>query len=61
LGPLRLAQIAAPRRCDVHKSVIGRDLAVAVDEALKSITTNATQKPGLENRLVTRAAERSPW
>jgi hypothetical protein len=42
VGPLRLAQIAATRRCDVYKSVIGRDQAVAVNEALKSITANAT-------------------
>jgi hypothetical protein len=42
VGPLRLAQIAATRRRDVYKSVIGRDQAVAVDEALKSISANAT-------------------
>jgi hypothetical protein len=41
-GPLRVAQIAATRRSDVYKSVIGRDQAVAVDEALKSFSANAT-------------------
>jgi predicted amidohydrolase YtcJ len=47
LNPLRLVQTAVTRRCMVDGSVIGPDLAVTVDQALRGITVHAARQIGL--------------
>jgi predicted amidohydrolase YtcJ len=51
LNPLRLVQTAVTRRCMTDGSVIGPDLALTVDEALRGITVNAARHLGLGDSL----------
>lgn len=47
LNPLRLVQTAVTRRCMADNSVIGADLAITVDEALRSFTAHAARHLGM--------------
>ena len=47
LNPLRLVQTAVTRRCMVDGSVVGPDVALTVDEALRGITFHAARQMGL--------------
>lgn len=53
LNPLRLVQTAVTRRCMVDGSVIGPDLVITIDEALRGITLNAARQMGLDDMLGT--------
>jgi predicted amidohydrolase YtcJ len=53
LNPLRLVQTAVTRRCMVDGSIIGPDLAVTVDEALRGVTFHAARQIGLGDRIGT--------
>ena len=51
--PIWVAVELRRSRHAIDNSVIGPDQAIAIDEALKAITVNATQQIGLEDRLGT--------
>ena len=51
LNPLRLVQTAVTRRCMIDGSVIGADLAVTVDQALRAITVHAARHLGLAHAI----------
>ena len=51
LNPLRLVQTAVTRRCMVDNSVVGPDLALTVDEALRGITLHAARQMGLDDEI----------
>ena len=53
MGSLRLAQVLVTRRCSIDHSVIGRDQAVAIDDALRAITINAARHIGLSEAIGT--------
>lgn len=55
LNPLRLVQTAVTRRCMVDGSVLGPDITLSVDEALRGITINAARQMGLGEMLGTLA------
>ncbi|MBZ9937206.1 amidohydrolase [Mesorhizobium sp. BR1-1-16] len=47
LNPLRLVETAVTRRCMTDNSVLGADLALTVDEALRGITVHAARQLGM--------------
>lgn len=51
LNPMRLVQTAVTRRCMTDGSVIGPDLAVTVDQALRGITVYAARQLGMGDRI----------
>jgi predicted amidohydrolase YtcJ len=53
INPLRHVQTAVTRRCVTDGSVVGADLALTVDEALRAITANAARQIGLGDVLGT--------
>jgi len=53
LNPLRLVETSVTRRCMVDNSVVGADLALTVDEALRGITVFAARQMGLEGMIGT--------
>ena len=44
---MRLVQTAVTRRCMTDNSVLGADIALSIDEALRAITINAARHMGL--------------
>lgn len=53
VNPLRLVQTAVTRRCMTDNSVLGPDLRLTVDEALRGITTYAARQIGLGEAIGT--------
>ncbi len=53
INPLRHVQTAVTRRCAIDNSVIGPDLAITIDQALRAITVNAARQIGLEDVIGT--------
>lgn len=53
LNPLRHVQTAVTRRCVADGSIIGADLAVTIDQALRGITVNAARHLGLADVIGT--------
>ena len=53
INPLRHVQTAVTRRCAIDNSVIGPDLAITIDQALRAITVNAARQIGLEDAIGT--------
>lgn len=53
LNPLRLVQTAVTRRCMVDGSVVGADLALSIDQALRGITQHAARQMGLGDEIGT--------
>ncbi|MEI7599623.1 MAG: amidohydrolase [Aestuariivirga sp.] len=53
LNPLRLVETSVTRRCMVDNSVVGADLALTVDEALRGITVFAARQMGLDDMIGT--------
>lgn len=51
LSPLRLIQTAVTRRCMVDNSVVGADVALTVDEALRGVTFYAARQMGLSDEI----------
>mgnify|MGYP001102545952 FL=1 len=51
LNPMRLVETAVTRRCMTDGSVIGPDLAVTVDQALRGITLYAARQLGMGDRI----------
>lgn len=53
LSPLRLLQTTVTRRCVTDGSVVGPDLRLSVDEALRGITRHAARHIGLDDAIGT--------
>ena len=53
LNPMRLVATAVTRRCMVDNSVVGADVALTVDEALRGITVHAARQMGLADMIGT--------
>jgi hypothetical protein len=53
VGTLQLVQTAVTRVCSVDNSVVGKDQAVSVQEALKAVTVYAAGQIGMHDRLGT--------
>lgn len=53
LGSLRLVQTAVTRRCAIDNSIIGPDQAIAVEDALRAVTSAAAAQIGQADRLGT--------
>ena len=53
VSPLRHIQTAVTRRCVIDGSLIGAELALTVDEAIRAITVNAARHIGLGDTLGT--------
>ncbi len=53
LNPLRLVQTTVTRRCITDGSVLGPDLRLTVEEALRGITLHAARHMGLEDAIGT--------
>jgi len=53
LNPMRLVETAVTRRCMTDNSVLGADLALTVEEALRGITVHAARQLGLGDRIGT--------
>lgn len=53
VNPLRHVQTAVTRRCVIDGSVLGPDLAVTVDSAVRAVTVNAARHLGLADSLGT--------
>jgi predicted amidohydrolase YtcJ len=51
VGPLRLIQAAVTRRCEIDKSIIGREQAISVAHALRATTIDAAHQIGLGDRI----------
>lgn len=51
LNPLRLVQTAVSRRCMIDNSVVGPEVALSIDEALRGITLHAARQMGLEDDI----------
>lgn len=51
LGSLDLVSTAITRRCDVDGSIIGRDQAVTLDQALRAVTIDAARQIGMGDRI----------
>jgi len=51
LNPMRLVETAVTRRCMTDNSVIGPDLALTVDQALRGITFFAARQLGMGDRI----------
>ncbi len=53
LGTLRLIQTAVTRRCVVDNSIVGPDQAIAVEEAIRAVTSAAAAQIGQGDRIGT--------
>jgi hypothetical protein len=53
INPLRHVQTAVTRRCAIDNSVIGPDVAITIDQALRAITVNAARQTGLADAIGT--------
>lgn len=53
LNPMRLVETAVTRRCMTDNSVLGADLALTVDEALRAITVHAARQIGMGHMIGT--------
>jgi hypothetical protein len=53
LGTLRLIQAAVTRRCIVDNSIVGPDQAIAVEEAIRAVTSQAAAQIGQAERIGT--------
>ena len=51
LGSLALVESAVTRRCIVDNSILGKDQAVTVDQALKAVTIDAAKQCGMGDRI----------
>lgn len=51
LGSLNLIETAVTRRCIIDNSVIGKDQAVTVDQALRAVTIDAAKQCGMGDRI----------
>jgi hypothetical protein len=52
-GPLRLIETAVTRRCAIDNSIVGPDQAIAVEEALRAVTSMAAAQIGQADRIGT--------
>lgn len=52
-GTLRLIQTAVTRRCVVDNSIVGPDQAIAVEEAIRAVTSQAAAQIGQAGRIGT--------
>jgi hypothetical protein len=50
-GSLALVSTAVTRRCDIDGSIIGRDQAVTLDQALRAVTIDAARQIGMGDRI----------
>jgi predicted amidohydrolase YtcJ len=53
MNPLRLVEIAVTRRCVIDNSIIGPDLRLTVDAALRAVTQHAARHLGLGDAIGT--------
>lgn len=53
IGTLQLIQTAVTRVCNIDNSVVGKEQAISVREALKAVTINAAGQIGMSERLGT--------
>lgn len=53
LGTLRLIQTAVTRRCIVDNSIVGPDQAIALEEAIRAVTSQAAAQIGQAERIGT--------
>lgn len=53
INPLRHVQTAVTRRCATDGSVIGPDMAITIDQAIRAITVNAARQIGLADTIGT--------
>jgi predicted amidohydrolase YtcJ len=53
INPLRHVQTAVTRRCAIDNSVVGPDLAITIDQAMRAITVHAARQIGLEDTIGT--------
>lgn len=51
LNPLRLVQTAMTRRCMIDGSVLGPELSLTIDQAMRAITINAARQMGLGDEV----------
>ena len=51
LGSLNLIETAVTRRCIIDNSVIGKDQAITVDQALRAVTIDAAKQCGMGDRI----------
>ena len=51
IGSLNLIETAVTRRCVVDNSVIGKDQAVTIDQALRAVTIDAARQCGMGDRI----------
>jgi len=51
LGPLNLVETAITRRCIIDNSIIGKDQAITVDQALRAVTIDAARQCGMGDRI----------
>ncbi len=52
-NPLRIVQTAVTRRCSVDGSVLGKDLCLTIDQAMRAVTINAARHIGLADTIGT--------
>ena len=50
-GPLPLISTAVTRRCEIDDSIIGKNLAVTLDRALRAVTIDAAHQVGLGDQI----------
>ena len=50
-GPLALISTAVTRRCIIDDSIVGRDQAVSLDDAIRAVTIDAARQLGQGDRL----------
>ena len=51
IGPLNLIETAVTRRCIIDNSIIGKDQAITVDQALRAVTIDAARQVGMGDRI----------
>lgn len=51
IGPLSLVETAVTRRCIIDQSIIGKEQAVTIDQALRAVTIDAALQIGQGDRL----------
>ena len=49
INPLRHVQTAVTRRCATDDTVVGPDMAITIDQAMRAITVNAARQIGLSD------------
>ena len=53
INPLRHVQTAVTRRCATDDSVVGPDMSITIDQAMRAITVNAARQIGLSDTIGT--------